>query len=49
LQTIGLVLIHEIFGYNEYVETVARNLAAAGFAAASIDLFRGKRATSLEK
>ncbi len=46
---LGLVLIHEIFGYNDYVETVAKNLAGAGFNAASIDMFRGKKAANLEE
>ncbi len=46
---LGLVLIHEIFGYNEYVETAAKNLASAGFNAASIDMFRGKKAANLEE
>jgi carboxymethylenebutenolidase len=46
---LGLVLIHEIFGYNDYVETVARSLAQAGFTAAAIDLFRGKKAGTLEE
>jgi carboxymethylenebutenolidase len=46
---VGLVLIHEIFGYNEYIETVANDLARAGFTTAAIDLFRGARATTLEE
>ncbi len=46
---LGLVLIHEIFGYNENIETVAKDLAAAGFTTAAIDLYRGKRASTLEE
>ena len=46
---LGLVLIHEIFGYNPYIETVARDLSAEGFSAAAIDIFRGDKATSLEE
>ncbi|MDV3293676.1 MAG: dienelactone hydrolase family protein [Nitrososphaerales archaeon] len=46
---LGIVLIHEIFGYNDYSEAVAKNLASAGFTAASIDLFRGKKAATLEE
>jgi carboxymethylenebutenolidase len=46
---VGLVLIHEIFGYNEYIEKVAKDLASAGFTTAAIDLFRGKRATTMEE
>jgi carboxymethylenebutenolidase len=46
---VGVVVIHEIFGYNPYVESVAAKLSAGGFTAASIDLFRGKKATTLEE
>ncbi len=46
--SIGLVVIHEIFGYSPYVEEVATELAKAGFSAASIDLFRGVKADTLE-
>lgn len=28
---VGLVLIQEVFGYNQYNEIVAKNLSAAGF------------------
>ena len=46
---VGLVVVHEIFGFNEYTESVARDLAKAGYSAAAIDLFRGVRAKSLEE
>ncbi|MDV3277932.1 MAG: dienelactone hydrolase family protein [Nitrososphaerales archaeon] len=46
---VGLVVIHEIFGYDPYVEAVAEKLSAGGFTAASIDLFRGKKATTLDE
>jgi carboxymethylenebutenolidase len=46
---VGLVLIHEIFGYNDYVETVAKDLASAGFTTAAIDLFRGTKAATMEE
>ena len=45
----GLVVFHEIFGYDPYVEGGARSLAEAGFGAAAIDLFRGVKAKSLEE
>ena len=45
---VGLVLVHEIFGYNTYVEGVARDLAKEGYSAAAIDLFRGAKAESLD-
>ena len=46
---VGLVVFHEIFGYSEYVEDVARSLASGGYSAAAIDVFRGGRARSLEE
>ena len=46
---VGLVLIHEIFGYNNYMENVADDLARAGCTTAAIDLFRGTKATTLEE
>jgi carboxymethylenebutenolidase len=46
---LGLVVIHEIFGYDAYIESVAEELAKAGFAAAAIDLFRGRRPKSIEE
>ena len=46
---VGLVLIHEIFGYNPYTETTATQLGGAGVSAAAVDLFRGQKATSLEE
>ena len=48
-RTVGLVLIHEIFGYSPYIEEVARDFAARGFTAAAIDLYRGQKATTLEE
>ena len=46
---VGVVLIHEIFGYDSYVEDVARKLASAGYTTAAIDLFRGKHPRTLEE
>ena len=46
---VGLVAIHEIFGYDGYVESVAANLSSAGYSAAAIDLFQGKKASTLEE
>jgi len=48
-KSVGLIVIHEIFGYNKYVESVASQLASSGFTAGAIDLFRGKKATSLDE
>jgi len=46
---VGVVLIHEIFGYTSYHEGVAKDLSASGFTAAGIDLFKGKKATNIEE
>ena len=44
-----MIAIHEIFGYNPYIESVAQSLSRSGFTAAAIDIFRGKKATTLEE
>jgi len=46
---VGLVLVHEIFGRDDYIESVASKLADSGFWASTVDLFRGKHAASLEE
>jgi len=46
---VGVVLVHEILGHDEYIESVAANLAKEGFWAAAIDLYRGRRASTLEE
>jgi carboxymethylenebutenolidase len=46
---VGLVLIHEIFGYSPYVEKVATDISSRGFTTAAIDLYKGKKATTLEE
>lgn len=46
---VGVVLIHEIFGRDDYVRSVGRALAAAGFPAAVVDLYGGRYATSLDE
>ncbi len=38
---LGIVLIHEIFGRDEYVRSVGRSLAEAGVSAAVVDLYDG--------
>ena len=47
--SVGIVLVHEIFGFDEYIESVGRNLAQEGYWIAAIDLYRGKHASSLEE
>lgn len=46
--SVGVVLVHEIFGFDEYVETVAGNLAKEGYWVAAADLYHGKHASTLE-
>jgi len=46
---VGLVLVHEIFGRDDYIESVASKLADSGFWVSTVDLFRGKHAASLEE
>lgn len=46
---VGVVLVHEILGIDAYVESVAAQLAQAGFWVAAVDLYRGKYAASLEE
>jgi carboxymethylenebutenolidase len=46
---LGVVVVHEVFGRDAYVGSVARDLAAAGFPAATVDLYDGTYATTLEE
>ena len=46
---VGVVLVHEIFGFDQYVDSVAEQLAKLGVWVAAVDLFRGKYASSLEE
>jgi carboxymethylenebutenolidase len=46
---LGLVVVHEVFGRTDYVATVARALGAAGFPAATVDLYDGKVASTLDE
>ena len=46
---VGVILVHEIFGFDNYIESVADNLAKAGFWGAAVDLYRGKLAKNLEE
>jgi len=46
---IGLVLVHEIFGLDEYIESVASLLAGDEISAAVVDLYRGRHASTLEE
>lgn len=46
---VGLVLIHEVFGYNSGIEAIAEVLSRDGVSAAAIDLYRGKTAKTIEE
>jgi carboxymethylenebutenolidase len=43
---LGVVVVHEEFGRDDYVRSVARDLATAGFPAATVDLYDGTYATT---
>ncbi len=46
---VGLVLVHEIFGLNDYARSVADQLSQNGYFVAAIDVFRGAKPSSLEE
>jgi carboxymethylenebutenolidase len=46
---LGVVVVHEVFGRTEYVASVARALGAAGFPAATVDLYAGEVAATAEE
>ena len=47
--TLGVVLVHDIYGRGSYIRSVAEALRATGVPSAAIDLFGGKVATTLEE
>ncbi len=46
---VGVVLVHEIFGLNDYIRSVAREFSKNGYWAVAVDLFRGKTPTTVEE
>ena len=46
---LGIVVVHEIFGLNDYAKSVADHLAEFGHSAVAVDFFKGKTAKSLEE
>jgi carboxymethylenebutenolidase len=42
---VGVVLVHQIYGLDDYIKSVSTKLAEAGFSVAAVDLFKGKRTT----
>jgi len=47
--TIGVVLVHDIYGRGPYMRSVAEALGSAGVATATVDLFGGKVPANLEE
>jgi carboxymethylenebutenolidase len=47
--TLGVVLVHDIFGPGPYLRSVAEALAAAGVASATVDLFGGTLPATVEE
>ncbi len=47
--TLGVVLVHDIFGRGPYLRSVADALGAAGIPSAAVDLFGGKVPTTVEE
>ena len=46
---LGLVVVHEIFGRDGYVRSVAESLARSGYPAATVDLYDGRLASDLDE
>jgi len=46
---VGVVLVHEIFGFNDYMKSVASEFSRSGYWAVAVDIFRGKKPATLEK
>ncbi|MGI0128815.1 MAG: dienelactone hydrolase family protein [Thermoplasmata archaeon] len=47
--SVGVVVVHGVFGRDDYVRGVGRDLATAGFPAAVVDLYGGKYAANLDE
>ncbi len=45
----GVVLVHEIFGLNDYIRAVVREFSKNGYWAVAVDIFRGKTPTTVEE
>ena len=46
---VGVVLVHEIFGFNDYVKSVASEFSKNGYWAAAVDIFRGTKPQTVEE
>ena len=47
--SVGVVVVHEVFGRDDYVRSVGRELAAAGYPAAVVDLYGGEYGKSVDE
>ncbi len=47
--SVGVIVCHEIFGRTEYTRSVGEQLSRSGYWAVVLDLFRGRRAASVEE
>jgi len=47
--SVGVVVVHEVFGRDDYVRSVGRDLAAAGYPTAVVDLYEGAYAKNLDE
>ncbi len=45
----GVILVHEIFGFDDYISSVAKQLSQNGFSVAAVDLYQGKHAKNMEE
>jgi Dienelactone hydrolase and related enzymes len=45
----GVIVIHEIFGFDPYIKSIADSLAQSGFKSVAVDLYKRKIAASLEE
>ena len=45
----GVLLVHEIFGFDDYMDSVAARLSKTGTWVAAVDLYHGKYAANLEE
>ncbi len=42
-------MVHEIFGFSDYIKSVASEFSKDGYWAAAVDLFRGKKPATLDE
>ena len=47
--SVCVVLVHEVFGFDDYSNTVATNLSKNGFSTIAVDLYQGQHASTLEE